>query len=94
MVNEDVLERVSKLAELELSKEREQVLQDFQRMVEFAGMLEELDLGGVEPLYQVNEGEAGNAFREDLATQEMEQEEALRNAPQRRGAFFEVPKTF
>ena len=94
MVNEDVLERVSKLAELELSKEREQVLQDFQRMVEFAGMLEELDLGGVEPLYQVNEGEAGNAFREDLATQEMEQEEALRNAPQRRGAFFEVPTTF
>ena len=63
-------------------------------MVEFAGMLEELDLGGVEPLYQVNEGEAGNAFREDLATQAMEQEEALRNAPQRRGAFFEVPKTF
>ena len=93
MVNKDVLERVSKLAELELPKEREQVLQDFQRMVEFAGMLEELDLGGVEPLYQVNEGEAGNAFREDLVTQEMEQEEALRNAPQRRGAFFEVPKT-
>jgi len=94
MVDEKVLEKVSRLAELELPKEREQVLQDFQRMVEFAGMLEELDLGGVEPLYQVNEGEAGNAFREDMVTQEMEQEETLGNAPQRRGAFFEVPRTF
>ena len=94
MVNENVLERVSRLAELELPKEREQVLQDFQRMVEFAGMLEELDLNGVEPLYQVNEGEAGNAFREDLVTLELDREEALSNAPKRRGEFFEVPKTF
>ena len=94
MVNEEVLERVSRLAELELPKEREQVLQDFQRMVEFAGMLEELDISGVEPLYQVNEGEAGNVFREDVVMQEMEREEALGNSPKRRGEFFEVPKTF
>lgn len=94
MVNEKVLERVSRLAELELPKERDQVLRDFQRLVDFAGMLEGLQLGGVEPLYQVNEEQAGNAFREDLVTQDLDREEALENAPKRRGEFFEVPKTF
>ena len=94
MVNEKVWERVSRLAELELPKERDQVLRDFQRLVDFAGMLEGLELGGVEPLYQVNEEQAGNAFREDLVTQDLDREEALGNAPNRRGEFFEVPKTF
>ena len=94
MVNEKVLERVSRLAELELPKERDQVLRDFQRLVDFAGMLEGLELGGVEPLYQVNEEQAGNAFREDLVTQDLDREEALGNAPKRRGEFFEVPRTF
>ena len=94
MVNEKVLERVSRLAELELPKERDQVLRDFQRLVDFAGMLEGLELGGVEPLYQVNEEQAGNAFREDLVTQDLDREEVLGNAPKRRGEFFEVPRTF
>ncbi len=87
----ELVERIAELARLRFSAEElESFVGQFQRIVEFVQVLQQLELEGVEPLTHVVQVE--NALREDEPRESLPREEALRNAPRHDGVFFRVPK--
>jgi aspartyl-tRNA(Asn)/glutamyl-tRNA(Gln) amidotransferase subunit C len=75
----ELVERIAELARLRFSAEElESFAEQFQRIVEFVQVLQQLELEGVEPLTHVVEVE--NALREDEPRESLPREEALRNA--------------
>lgn len=98
---------VAELANLELNaEERARMLRDLNSILEFVDRLNELDTTKVEPMAQVSDRygvdvslEASKRFayamREDIKEglrPSLPHDEALANAPETDGTFFEVPK--
>ena len=98
---------VADLANLELTAdERARMLRDLNSILEYVDRLSELDTSGVEPMAQVSDrygvdgsrqGSARFAYasREDIKNglrPSLPHQEAVANAPDTDGAFFEVPK--
>jgi aspartyl-tRNA(Asn)/glutamyl-tRNA(Gln) amidotransferase subunit C len=85
------VEKLADLARLEFSeKEKDEMLQDMNKIMAFVEKINELDLEGVEPLiYMIEEG---NVLREDEVTEQVTRDEALKNAPSRDTDYFRVPK--
>ena len=97
MISMETLERVGRLAELEIpERDKEAARSDLERMVAFADLMKGLNVDDVEPLYQVNAeyASAQNVLRDDVVTEGGGREALLSNAPKRRGEFVAVPKTF
>ncbi|MCR4598067.1 MAG: Asp-tRNA(Asn)/Glu-tRNA(Gln) amidotransferase subunit GatC [Acetatifactor sp.] len=96
VITDEILERVSRLAALEIGEmEKETVRRDLGRMVSYVGAMEQVDTSDVPPLYQVlPEGEAENVLREDEVRPFENVAELLESAPERRGEFVAVPATF
>lgn len=85
------VERLAKLAKLEFSAEEKQAfVQDMNRMLDFVKELEKVDTEGVEPLIYMLEEEA--VLRKDEVQQNLSQQQALKNAPERDTDFIKVPK--
>ena len=90
MVDRSWIERVSQLARLELDEEeKEKLLPQLQRILDFVSELKEVSTEGVEPF--VPEAEE-TPMREDEPHKSFSQEEALMNAPQKERGFFVVPR--
>jgi aspartyl-tRNA(Asn)/glutamyl-tRNA(Gln) amidotransferase subunit C len=98
---------VADLANLELTEEeRAHMLRDLNSILEYIERLSELETGKVAPMaqvsdrYGVDESRQGSdrfayAIREDVKDglrKSLPHDEALKNAPDTDGAFFEVPK--
>ena len=83
--------KIAQLARLSFTPEEEEKLAgELNEILNYMDKLNELDTGNVEPLYHVIEMDT--VFREDMVTPSLSQEDALRNAPKKTGAFFVVPK--
>jgi aspartyl-tRNA(Asn)/glutamyl-tRNA(Gln) amidotransferase subunit C len=81
---------VAKLARLELSEaELPAMIQQLGAIVEYVDQLRQLDTTGVEPL--AHPLPVQNVWRDDEHEPSLSVDEALRNAPDRRGNFFAVP---
>ncbi len=106
-VNEQDVAYVADLANLELTEEeRARMLRDLNSILEYIEHLNELDTENVEPMaqvsdrYGVDQSRQGSerfsyASREDIEhglRESLPHEEALKNAPETEGTFFEVPK--
>jgi aspartyl-tRNA(Asn)/glutamyl-tRNA(Gln) amidotransferase subunit C len=106
-VTEKDVAYVAELANLELTaEERARMLRDLNSILEYVDRLSELDTSGVEPMaqvadrYGVDESRRGSerfayATREDIKEglrPSLPHEEAIANAPDTDGTFFEVPK--
>ncbi len=90
VTREDV-ERVAALARLRFSdEEKEQLIVQLNRILEYMEQLNRLNTDAVEPLSRVVDLQ--NVFREDRLAPGLSREEALGNAPARTGEFFRVPK--
>ena len=90
MVDREWVLRVANLARLKLTEEEiETFSKQLGDILEFVRQLEELDTSGVEPYIQKTEG---TPMREDEPREGLSREEALRNAPEREGGFFVVPR--
>jgi aspartyl-tRNA(Asn)/glutamyl-tRNA(Gln) amidotransferase subunit C len=86
-----LISRLEHLARLELSDAERQSLQtDLNNILVMVEKLQELDTDEVVPLVYLNEDV--NVWREDKVQNQVEHEDALRNAPQQDGTFFMVPK--
>jgi aspartyl-tRNA(Asn)/glutamyl-tRNA(Gln) amidotransferase subunit C len=86
-----LISRLEHLARLELSDAERQSLQtDLNNILTMVEKLQELDTDEVVPLVYLNEDV--NVWREDKVQNQVEHEDALRNAPQQDGTFFMVPK--
>ena len=91
LVNDELVEKLAHLARLEIKpEERENLKEDFQKMIAFIEKLNELDTTGIEPLLFMTD--EVNVLREDVVIPSITREEALMNAPVKDEAFFKVPK--
>jgi aspartyl-tRNA(Asn)/glutamyl-tRNA(Gln) amidotransferase subunit C len=90
-VTEKTVREVAHLARLEFEQEGLQQMQtDLNRMIGFVEKLNELNTDGVEPLiYLVEET---NVLREDVASPDFSQKDALKNAPKKDSDYFKAPK--
>jgi aspartyl-tRNA(Asn)/glutamyl-tRNA(Gln) amidotransferase subunit C len=106
-VTEKDVAYVADLANLELTaEERAGMVRDLNSILDYIGMLNELDTSDVPPMaqvsdrYGVDESKQGSerfsyASREDVLEglrKSLPQEVALENAPDSDGTFFRVPK--
>lgn len=90
-ITEETVDKLANLSRLEFSgKEKEEIIHDLNRMLEFVSKLNELDTSRVEPLIYMNE--ETNVLREDEVKQTITQKEALSNAPKKDSDYFKVPK--
>jgi aspartyl-tRNA(Asn)/glutamyl-tRNA(Gln) amidotransferase subunit C len=85
------VEKIAGLAKLSVSEEEKvKFRKQLDEMLDYVEKLNELDTDGVEPTFFVQHDLAGT--REDLATESLPRDEALRNAPAQTLGFFRVPK--
>ena len=85
------IETVAHLARLEvLEADKQGLLDDMNKILDFMDKLNEVDTEGVEPLVYMTE--EVNILREDEIKQVISKTEALQNAPEQDGKFFRVAK--
>ena len=85
------IETVAHLARLEVTEaDKQGLLDDMNKILDFMDKLNEVDTEGVEPLVYMTE--EVNILREDKIKQVISRTEALQNAPEQDGKFFRVAK--
>jgi len=90
-VDHEALQKIAHLARLEVSPEEEaDLLRSLNGVLTWMEQLNEVDTTGVEPL--VHMSDETNVLRDDIVGNHLPREQALANAPQHDGQFFEVPK--
>ena len=91
MVLRETVQQVAQLAKLQFNEqELDEFTQQFDKILNYIGEIEKLDLEGVEPLTHITNTQ--NVLREDVVKPSLTTEEALRNAPRKNESFFKVPK--
>lgn len=90
-IDKETVEKVAHLARLELSEtEKQEMIKDMSKILDFMAKLNELDTTGIEPLvYMTNDV---NVLRDDVVKQQITHQEALENAPKHDENFFLVAK--
>jgi aspartyl-tRNA(Asn)/glutamyl-tRNA(Gln) amidotransferase subunit C len=89
-ISKDVVEYVAHLARLELKPDEiEMYTEQLDRILAFMDTLNALDTTGVEPTTHAIP--LVNVFKGDIVNYNFEPEAAVRNAPERKGTFFQVP---
>lgn len=89
----DDLMYVKDLAKIELSEDEiARYTSDLDAIVQYAAMLQEVDVTGVDPMYTPIL-DTGMPFRQDVAEPGLTQEEALNQAKDVDAGHFRVPKT-
>jgi aspartyl-tRNA(Asn)/glutamyl-tRNA(Gln) amidotransferase subunit C len=85
------VDQIAHLARLEFDESNKQgILNDMNRMLEFVDKLNELDTENVQPLiYMTRET---NVLRADEPHNSLTQKEALKNAPKKDSDYFKAPK--
>jgi len=90
-IDQSTVDKLATLSRLEFEgKEKEEIVSDLNKMLDFVSKLNELDTSNVEPLIYMNDEK--NVLRVDEARQEITQKEALSNAPKKDSDYFKVPK--
>jgi len=90
-ITRETVLHVAGLARLSLSEEEvDTYARQLNAILEYMDQLNALDTAGIEPTEHVIPLET--PFREDRATPSLDLEKSLRNAPDRSGSFFKVPK--
>ncbi len=85
------VEHVALLSRLELTDEEKRMFaEQLSAILEYAGMLDELDTREVPPTAHVLP--LRNVFREDIEGAHLPLEKTMQNAPEREGNFFKVPR--
>jgi aspartyl-tRNA(Asn)/glutamyl-tRNA(Gln) amidotransferase subunit C len=90
-IDSETVDKIAHLARLELADtEKQEMIGDMNKILDFMAKLNEIDTSGIEPLvYLSNEI---NVFREDVVKQEVTHEEALKNAPKHDDKYLLVAK--
>ena len=91
IIDKETVEKVANLARLELAEdEKDEMIKDMSKILDFMAKLNEIDTTGVEPLvYMTDEV---NVLREDIVNQEITTEEGLKNSPKHTDEYFLVEK--
>lgn len=91
MITRDDVLHIAKLAKLKLTEEEISLFQQqLSRILDYFRQLEKLDTENVAPMKHIVE--VHNVLRADEPRPSVPVSTALKNAPRRRGDYFEVPK--
>ena len=86
---------ISKLAELAnlslTDEELDLYINDINKILDLVSQIQDVDVDGVEPLYNVLDQRSET--REDSETIKSTRDDALMNAPDTDGVYFQVPET-
>jgi aspartyl-tRNA(Asn)/glutamyl-tRNA(Gln) amidotransferase subunit C len=91
IIDKETVEKVANLARLELAEdEKDEMIKDMSKILDFMAKLNEIDTSGVDPLvYMTDEV---NVLREDVIKQEITTAEGLENSPKHTSDYFLVAK--
>ena len=90
-IDEATVDKIAHLARLELSgNEKQDMIKDMNKILDFMDKLNEIDTTGIEPLVYMTD--SVNSLREDVVKLEITHEEALLNAPKHDKDYFLVSK--
>lgn len=90
-VNDALILKLEKLARLRLSVEERSTLRgDLKSILKMVEKLDEVNTEGVEPLRHIIETDG--ELRTDQVGRQLSSDEAVSNAPAKKGPFFKVPK--
>lgn len=90
-VDQETLHKIAHLARLDVVPgEEADLLNSLNSVLTWMEQLNEVDTTGVEPLTHISA--EINVLRDDTVGNHLSREQALANAPQQDGQFFEVPK--
>ncbi|WP_053955906.1 Asp-tRNA(Asn)/Glu-tRNA(Gln) amidotransferase subunit GatC [Inediibacterium massiliense] len=85
------IDHIAELSKIKLSEyEKEKMIDDFGRTIDFVDGLKEVNVDEVSPTYHVLNIE--NVYREDQILPSMKQDEVLKNAPKKNDGYFQVPR--
>ena len=89
-VDNKLIYDLSRLAKLNFDEQTiEEMKSDFENILGFVDKLSEIDTEGVEPLIYLSD--EVNMLRADEIDEEVTQEQALKNAPNKDSDYFKVP---
>jgi len=89
-VDDKLIDDLSRLAKLQFDKQSsEKMKEDLDTILGFVEKLSEVNTDDVDPLIFMSE--EVNILREDAIANEVSQENALKNAPQKDSDYFKVP---
>ena len=87
----ETVDKLANLSRLEFDgKEKDGLINDLNRMLDFISKLDELDTTNIDPLIYMNDQK--NILRPDVVKQSISQADGLKNAPKKDSDFFKVPK--
>ena len=91
-VNDDLINRISKLANLEFKSEEERlkIMSDLEKILNFMNKLNTLDTSDVDPLIYLSD--QVNITGKDEIRDALSNEDTFRNAPDHDNSYFKVPK--
>lgn len=91
-ITKDTVKHVANLARIELEDEKaaEEFTKELDGIVNYAHLLDDLDLSSTEPMFHALD--LNNVLREDEVAEPLTQEEALKNAESTKDGYFKVPK--
>ena len=89
-VNNKLIQDIAKLSKLKFDDSAEEKMKsDLGKMLAFVDKLNEIDTEGIDPLIYMSE--EVNVLREDKVSEEISQEDALKNASEKDSDYFKVP---
>jgi aspartyl-tRNA(Asn)/glutamyl-tRNA(Gln) amidotransferase subunit C len=90
-VTDALLTKLAELSKLSFNEdEKTELKKDLQNMISFVDKLAEVDTSHVEPLLHISENKT--ALREDVVSEELNNDAALKNAEKSLPPYFAVPK--
>mgnify|MGYP000471722948 FL=1 len=90
-ITKETIDHLADLAKLEFNeKEKENIKNDMEKILDFVNKIEELNTEDVAPLIHVNT--EINVLRKDDVVESISQKEALKNAPNKDSDYFKIPK--
>lgn len=90
-IDNETIAKMAHLARLDVNDtEKKSLLKDMNNILHFMEKLNELDTSEVKPLIYLTDEE--NVFRDDVINREISPDQALKNAPQQDGTYFQVAK--
>ena len=90
-IDSETVDKIAHLARLELADtEKQEMIGDMNKILDFMAKLNEVNTSGVEPLVYLSDDV--NVFREDVVKNQVSVEEGLKNSPKHDDKYFLVAK--
>lgn len=90
-ITEEIVDHIAHLSRLQFEgQQKAAIMQDMQNIISFMDKLSEVPTDNVEPLIFMSD--EVNRLREDVPSDVVSKDDALKNAPKKDSDYFRIPK--